>query len=129
MAVRALVIDDQPVIRDILRLRFERLGCLVEEAQHASHGLEVFTSFMPHVVTLDIVMPIIAGYTSLELLRDIRKAGPNTDVIVISSKTNQREEFLREGAIEFLAKPFDNFTGLVRKLEPLIQSLLAEGTD
>jgi CheY-like chemotaxis protein len=129
MAVRALVIDDQPVIRDILRLRFERLGCLVAEAEHASHGLEVFTSFMPHVVTLDIIMPIIGGYTSLELLRDIRKAGPNTDVIVISSKANQREDFLREGAIEFLAKPFDNFTGLVRKLEPLIQSLLAEGTD
>jgi CheY-like chemotaxis protein len=116
------------VIRDILRLRLERLGCVVAEAEHACQGLEVFNSFTPHVVTLDILMPVVAGYTALDLLRDIRKAGPNTDVVIISSKANQREEFIREGAIEFLVKPFENFSRLVRKLEPLIQSLSAEGS-
>jgi len=128
MTVRALVVDDQPVIRDILRLRLERLGCVVAEAEHAWQALEVFRGFKPHLVTLDIIMPIVADYTALDLLRDIRKTGPDTDVIVISSKANQREEFLREGAIEFLVKPFENFTRLVRKLEPLIQSLSAEAT-
>ncbi len=128
MAVRALVVDDQPVIRDILRLRLERLGCVVAEAEHAWQGLAVFNSFAPHVVTLDIIMPVVAEYTALDLLRDIRKAGPNTDVVIISSKANQREEFIREGAIEFLVKPFENFSRLVRKLEPLIQSLSAEGS-
>jgi CheY-like chemotaxis protein len=128
MAVRALVVDDQPVIRDILRLRLERLGCVVAEAEHAWQGLEVFNSFMPQVVTLDIIMPVVAEYTALDLLRDIRKAAFSTDVVIISSKANQREEFIREGAIEFLVKPFENFSRLVRKLEPLIQSLSVEGS-
>ncbi len=101
MTVRALVVDDQPVVRGNLRLRLERLGCVVAEAEHAAQGLEVF------------------------LLRDIRRAGGETDVVVISSKTQDRDEFLREGAIEFLAKPFENFGSLVRKLEPLIQSIAA----
>lgn len=128
MAVKALVVDDQPVIRDILRLRLERLGCQVAEAAHAWQGLELFRSFAPQVVTLDIVMPIVAGYTALDLLRDIRKADTNTDVVVISSRDQRRDEFLREGAIEFLLKPFDNFAGLVRKLEPLIKTLSVEAS-
>jgi two-component system, chemotaxis family, chemotaxis protein CheY len=127
MAVKALVVDDQPVIRDVLRLRLERLGCTVAEAENASQGLETFRNFMPDLVTLDIVMPVIAGYTALHLLRDIRKISANTDVVVVSSKAQERDEFLREGAIEFIVKPFDNFARLMRKLEPLIQTLSAEG--
>jgi CheY-like chemotaxis protein len=125
MTVRALVVDDQPVVRGNLRLRLERLGCVVAEAEHAAQGLEVFRKFEPNLVTLDLVMPVVNGYTPLALLRDIRRAGGETDVVVISSKTQDREEFLREGAIEFLTKPFENFGSLVRKLEPLIQSIAA----
>jgi CheY-like chemotaxis protein len=119
------VVDDQPVVRGNLRLRLERLGCVVAEAEHAAQGLEVFRKFEPNLVTLDLVMPVVNGYTPLALLRDIRRAGGETDVVVISSKTQDREEFLREGAIEFLTKPFENFGSLVRKLEPLIQSIAA----
>lgn len=126
MAVKALVVDDQPVIRDVLRLRLERLGCTVVEAEDASQGLEAFHDFMPHLVTLDIVMPVTAGYTALDLLRDIRRTSAITDVVVISSRAQQRDEFLREGAIEFIVKPFDNFARLMRKLEPLIETLAVE---
>ena len=125
MTVRALVVDDQPVVRGNLRLRLERLGCVVAEAEDAAQGLEVFRKFEPNLVTLDLVMPVVNGYTPLALLRDIRRAGGETDVVVISSKTQDRDEFLREGAIEFLAKPFENFGSLMRKLEPLIQSIAA----
>src|SRR5579864_2965309 len=106
MSVRALVVDDQPVVRGSLRLRLERLGCVVAEAEHAAQGLEIFRRFAPNLVTLDLIMPVVNGYTSLKLLRDIRSASGETDVVVISSKEQDREEFLREGAIEFLAKPF-----------------------
>src|SRR5713101_6372485 len=104
MTVRALVVDDQPVVRGNLRLRLERLGCVVAEAEHAAQGLEVFRKFEPNLVTLDLVMPVVNGYTPLALLRDIRRAGGETDVVVISSKTQDREEVQSEGAIEFLAK-------------------------
>lgn len=123
MPVRALIVDDQPVIRGNIRLRLARLGCDVREAEHAHQGLAVYREFKPHIVTLDIVMPTIAGITALDLLREIRRSGSQTDVIVVSSKVAVREEFLKEGAIEFIAKPFEKFEGLIRKLEPLIQAL------
>jgi CheY-like chemotaxis protein len=123
MAVRTLVVDDQPVIRGNLRLRFERIGCRVEEAGSALEGLEIFRKFHPQVVTLDIVMPNVGNFTALDLLRQIRKESPETDVIVISSKTDEREEFLKQGAMEFISKPFESFERLLAKLKPLIEVL------
>jgi CheY-like chemotaxis protein len=124
MRVKVLVVDDQPVIRGNLRLRLAALGCEVEEAENALRGLEIFKRSNPQLVTLDILMPAVARYTALDLLRDIRKSGAQTDVVIISSKVQERDQFLKEGAIEFITKPFDNFAGLVRKLQPLVESLL-----
>jgi two-component system chemotaxis response regulator CheY len=121
--VKVLIVDDQPVIRGSLRLRLTPLGCAVEEAENAAQGLELFERLRPRLVTLDVIMPTIGGYTSLDLMHDIRRIDPETNVVVISSKLDDREAFLNAGAIEFVAKPFDNFRSLARKLEPLIQSL------
>jgi two-component system, chemotaxis family, chemotaxis protein CheY len=120
MPVRTLIVDDQAVIRANLRLRFSRLGCEVAEAENALRGFEVFQKFHPHLVTLDIIMPEVGGFSALDLLRRIRKTTNETDVIVISSKIDTREQYLNEGAIEFISKPFENFEGLMRKLQPLI---------
>jgi CheY-like chemotaxis protein len=126
MSVRALIVDDQAVIRGNIRLRLARLGCEVREAGNAYEAHTIFHEFAPHIVTLDILMPTVNDFTAIDLLREIRKSGSATDVVVISSKLAAREEFLREGAIEFIAKPFEKFDGLVRKLEPLIQALNPE---
>jgi|SRR6266436_1204230 len=123
MPVRTLIVDDQPVIRGNLRLRFSRLGCEVAEAANALDGLEVFLQFRPQLVTLDIIMPDVGGFTALDLLKRIRQTTMETDVVVISSKVDNREEYLNEGAIEFISKPFENFEGLMTKLQPLITVL------
>jgi CheY-like chemotaxis protein len=120
---QALTVEDSSIVRKILRARLQRAGWQVIEASNASEGWELFQCLRPQLVTLDIVMPTIAGYTALDLLRDIRKAETEADVVVISSRTDDREAFLREGAIEFVVKPFENFAGLMRKLEPLIYSI------
>lgn len=123
MPVRTLIVDDQAVIRGNLRLRFSRLGCEVAEAENALRGLEVFLKFQPQLVTLDIIMPDVGGFTALDLLRRIRRTTDETDVVVISSNVDNREKFLKEGAIEFISKPFENFEGLMIKLRPLIEIL------
>jgi CheY-like chemotaxis protein len=123
MSVRTLIVDDQAVIRSNLRLRFSRLRCEVREAENALQGWEVFMKFHPQLVTLDIIMPEIGGFTALDLLRRIRQTTGETDVVVISSKIDNRQEYLNEGAIEFISKPFENFEGLMRKLQPLIEVL------
>ncbi len=125
MAARVLVVDDQPVIRRILRLRFEQIRCEVEEAGNALEGFEVFLKFHPDLITLDIVMPNVGGLTAMDLLEQVRKATDETDVIVISSITSidEQEKFRKEGAIGFISKPFDSFEGLIRKVGPLIEAI------
>jgi CheY-like chemotaxis protein len=68
-------------------------------------------------------MPDVGGFTALDLLKRIRQTTMETDVVVISSKVDNREEYLNEGAIEFISKPFENFEGLMTKLQPLITVL------
>jgi CheY-like chemotaxis protein len=128
MAARVLIVDDQPVIRRILRLRFERIGCEVEEAGSALEGLKAFSKFNPDLITLDIVMPNVGGLTAMDLLEQVRKATDETDVIVISSITSseEQEKFRKEGAIGFISKPFDSFEGLIRKVGPLIDAIESE---
>jgi CheY-like chemotaxis protein len=123
MSFRVLIVDDQAVIRGTLRLRFARLGCEVMEAANAFEGLQALQEFHPQLVTLDIVMPAINGLTALDLLRYVHATSDDTAVVVVSGKLDRRDEFLREGAIEFVAKPFESFDNLIRKLEPLIQVL------
>lgn len=125
MKTRVLVVDDQPVIRGILRLRFERIGCEVQEAESALEGLEVVSRFHPDLITLDVVMPDAGGLTAMDLLEQVRKTTDETDVIVISSITSneEQEKFRKHGAIGFISKPFDTFEGLIRKVGPLIEAL------
>jgi CheY-like chemotaxis protein len=125
MGVRVLIVDDQSVIRRILRLRFERVRCEVEEAENALEGLKVFSRFHPDLITLDIVMPNEGGLTAMDLLEQVRKTTDETDVIVISSITSseEQEKFRKQGAIGFISKPFDSFEGLIRKVGPLIEAI------
>jgi two-component system chemotaxis response regulator CheY len=125
MGVRVLTVDDQAVIRRILRLRFEQVGCEVEEAESALAGLKVFSRFHPDLITLDIVMPNVGGLTAMDLLEQVRKTTDETDVIVISSITSseEQEKFRKQGAIGFISKPFDTFEGLIRKVGPLIEAI------
>jgi CheY-like chemotaxis protein len=125
MGVRVLIVDDQSVIRRILRLRFERVRCEVEEAENALEGLKAFSRFHPDLITLDIVMPNEGGLTAMDLLEQVRKTTDETDVIVISSITSseEQEKFRKQGAIGFISKPFDSFEGLIRKVGPLIEAI------
>ena len=122
---KVLVVDDQSVIRRILRLRFQHIGCEVQEAENALKGLGIFFEFRPDLITLDIVMPNVGGITALDLLDQVRNTTDETEVIVISSNNSHEEQqkFRTRGAIGFISKPFDSFEGLIRKVGPLLEAL------
>ena len=68
----------------------------------------------------------VGDFAALDLLRRIRQTTDETDVVVISSKVDNRQEYLNEGAIEFISKPLENFQGLMRKLQTLIEVIDSE---
>jgi two-component system, chemotaxis family, chemotaxis protein CheY len=101
MPVRTLIVDDSPVVRKTLRLRFEKAGFeVVGEALNASEGLEMFRTLQPQLVTLDLMMPKVGETDAKVLFRSIREERPEVAVIVISAQPKgvERAEYMRKGA-------------------------------
>jgi DNA-binding NarL/FixJ family response regulator len=120
--VPALIIDDSPFARKIIRHHLVKLGFkVVGEAETAAQGLKLFRELKPGLVTLDVMMPEHEGVTSLSAFRAIRKEAPDSAVVVVSAVPFEktRETYLQEGALAYLIKPFGQFS-----FEPVRQKLL-----
>jgi two-component system, chemotaxis family, chemotaxis protein CheY len=106
MAPTALVIDDNSVVRQILRLELERRGWKVAEASNAYEGLVTFRELGPQLVTLDLLMPINDGVDSVHLARMIREEDPASILFVVSSfaDRNDLQVFFSNQQVELFAK-------------------------
>ena len=103
-----LVIDDDPVILELLRVNFEIEGFDVLCATDGEEGLQRALEHHPDVVISDIMMPRRDG---LQLLTDL-KGDPSTEdlpVILLSAKAQKAEvqQGLDLGADDYITKPFD----------------------
>ncbi len=103
-----LVIDDDPVILELLRVNFEIEGFEVICATDGEEGLRRAHDERPDVVISDIMMPRRDG---LQLLTDL-KGDPETEdlpVILLSAKAQKAEvqQGLDMGADDYITKPFD----------------------
>jgi len=106
MKAKILIVDDEADLRNLLT---SVLGDLYEVAQ-AANGAAVqkaFTQPPPDVVLLDVKLPDADG---LELLPQIKKRWPDTEVIVLTGHgtVSMAVEAGRGGAYNFLSKPFEN---------------------
>ncbi len=113
MPVIALIVDDSPVARTIIRHHLSKLGCVVVgEAENASQGLRLFREKKPDIITLDLMMPEVDGINAISAFHIMRSEGPKAIIIIASvlpfEKT--RDNFLREGAFDYIVKPFNRFS-------------------
>lgn len=99
-----LVIDDSETIRATVSDRLERGGYTVASAQNGREGLRRLYEIKPDVVLLDVVMPELDGWKTLELIRDVS----NVPVIMLTSRDSELERVrgLRGGADDYMGKPF-----------------------
>ncbi len=115
-----LVVDDNKVIRQLIRVNLELEGLEVVTAADGAECLDVVHQVRPDVVTLDVVMPRLDGLRTAARLR----ADPRTHhlpVAIISACTQYEvESGLDLGVDAFLAKPFEP-AELVRLVKRLIQ--------
>ncbi|MGD0291284.1 MAG: response regulator [Candidatus Binataceae bacterium] len=125
MAVRTLIVDDAPTARTILRRRLGAVGCeIVAEADSSAAADDMIAGTSPDLITLDIHMPEIRGMDSYALFRKVRRERPQVEFVVISGANyfQNRQDFLREGALGFFAKPID-FHGLLNDLRGIFPEL------
>jgi two-component system KDP operon response regulator KdpE len=108
----ALVIDDEPPIRRLLRLTLEPQGYRVFEADNAQLGLQEAAARRPDVIILDLGLPDMDGLTALKRLREWSQ----TPVLVLTVRDREADKVaaLDNGADDYLTKPFGTAELLAR---------------
>ncbi|HEY8600739.1 MAG TPA: response regulator, partial [Thermomicrobiales bacterium] len=103
---RILVVDDDPDINRLVRVRLTTRGFTVESATNGEEALAAIAADPPDLLFLDISMPGIGG---LEVLADLRARGLDLAVIMMTAFGSEAVaiEALRHGADDYLRKPFD----------------------
>ena len=81
---RVLVIDDEPAIADVLRMLLEFRGHEVLTADDGSRGFATAQRQSPDVIVLDLMMPVMDGFTALEALRGDERTA-EIPVVILSA--------------------------------------------
>ncbi|MFD5079854.1 response regulator [Streptomyces sp. NPDC058371] len=121
-----LVVDDNKVIRQLIRVNLELEGIEVVTAADGAECLDIVHQVRPDVITLDVVMPRLDGLRTAARLR----ADPRTRSVplaIVSACTQYEvESGLDVGVDAFLAKPFEP-AELVRLVRQLMERGSGEG--
>ncbi len=112
-ATRILVVEDNPVIRDLVRLGIAKLGAELGmggriEVEHAGDGgsaWDQIQKWRPDLVVLDLYLPVLNG---IDVIRRVRSTPElaSTGILAISASVHDaRDRSLGAGADQFLQKP------------------------
>ena len=105
-AKRILIVDDEPHLVKLVKLRLEANGYEVATALNGLEGLKEAEENHPDLIIVDVMMPKMDGYTFVKNIRvrDELKAIP---IIVLTVKNKLENLFKAEGVKDYIVKPFD----------------------
>ncbi|OAI39428.1 two-component system response regulator [bacterium SCGC AG-212-C10] len=103
-ALRILVVDDEPVVTEVVERYLRRDGYEVHTAADGRAAVQQFTAFRPNLVVLDLMLPQVDG---MEVCRQIR-ALARTPIIMLTARGDEMDRIagFESGADDYLAKPF-----------------------
>ncbi|MEV8429882.1 response regulator [Streptomyces sp. HUAS 31] len=115
---RVLVVDDNKVIRQLIRVNLELEGLEVVTAADGAECLDVVHQVRPDVITLDVVMPRLDGLRTAARLRSDPRTRDLPLAIISACTQYEVDSGLDVGVDAFLAKPFEpaELVSLVRRL-------------
>lgn len=108
--VRVLVADDEPLIQQVAVMLLRRLGYGGIVVPNGQEALRALDQQRFDVMLLDVSMPVLDGWETLQALRQLERAGhPRTPVVMISGHDlpEDRARYLNGGADAYLVKPLD----------------------
>ena len=105
MAVSVLIVEDDRNIAELLQMYLEKEGYSVTLAADGGQGLTKFRSMKPDLVLLDVMMPVMDGWSVCRAIR----AEAQTPIIMLTAKgeTDDKVNGLRSGADDYVTKPFE----------------------
>lgn len=120
--MNALIVDDSPMARRIIKHHLTKLGYkVVAEADSAAQAVKMFDLHKPDLVTLDVMMPAIEGIDAMHAFEHFRRESPSAAILIVSALpfAKVRGDFLERGAVGYIVKPFTQFS-----FEPIRRKLL-----
>ncbi|HLG76280.1 MAG TPA: response regulator transcription factor [Ktedonobacteraceae bacterium] len=118
-----LIVDDEPRIRDFVRMNLELEHYRVIEAANGVEALDQLREHLPDLVILDVMMPEMDGFETLRAIREVS----TVPVIMLTVRQSEQDKIrgLDLGADDYLAKPFSPRELLSRIRALLRRSLMA----
>ena len=115
---RILVVDDEEDIRGLVRALLERAGHQVSEAPNGRAGLRELYTAPPDLVVLDVTMPDLDGWATLERIREVT----DVPVLMLTARDTEVERVrgLTGGADDYVVKPFGR-QELVARVDALLR--------
>ena len=116
-ASRILLVDDQPANLRLLEELLAREGFSnVVSTTESEQVLDIYNSFDPDLIVLDLMMPGLSGYAVLERIERQRQADEFRPVLVLTADATSQAKHraLALGAKDFLTKPFDAVEAMLR---------------
>lgn len=108
-ALKVLVVEDNPVNQQVMRLLLKELGHRAEVAAEGREGLRRFEQGSFDLILMDLQMPDLSGFDVARLIREMEqdRGQPRTPIAAITARAlpTGREECLRAGMDEYLTKP------------------------
>ncbi len=118
MAVSVLIVEDDKNIAELLQMYLEKEGYAVTIAGDGGLGLAKFRAIQPDIVLLDVMMPVMDGWTVCKAIR----AESKTPVIMLTAKseTDDKVAGLKSGADDYVTKPFE-MKELLARIEAVLR--------
>ena len=104
---KILIVEDAPYIREVFRYALEtHKHDIAGEAVNGVEAIDKYRELRPDVVLMDLLMPVLDGISAI---KKIVEFDPKAKIIVVSAitKVSIKEDAMRAGAIDFVAKPFE----------------------
>jgi DNA-binding response OmpR family regulator len=120
---KILIVEDDENIQDLLEMYLKKAGFEVIRACNGAEALNKFESETPHLIILDLMLPLVDG---LEVAKEIRKKS-NVPIIMLTAKVEEYDRIkgLETGADDYVTKPFSP-KELILRVQNLIKRTYPE---
>lgn len=111
-AFRLLVVDDIDDNRQLLKSMLAPYGFILKEAQNGKEAIDIWQTWKPHLIWMDVRMPVMDGYEATKIIKELEETrhvpqDQRTVIIGVSASTfdEEREIVLNSGFDDFMRKP------------------------
>ena len=105
--IRVLVADDIELNRTLLSSILEPIGFEIKEAENGQQAIDIFREWSPHIILMDMRMPVMDGYEAIRLIKG-DESGKKIPIISVTASAfeDNKDEVLATGSNDYLRKPF-----------------------